>query len=418
MLELGMAESKGEPGVMIQRFPGTYRKLTCVLAVASASLLLTMATAAPATAAPAKGAPIYVGAECGATPPNDGSECTTVPTAYFDQINAQGGINGRPIKVVTCQNPPADTTVCLKSLLANQTVTAIIGAQTDIGFTRLTQGDPIASIAPDPNSVDDLLSPYAFPISAFPEAGGALGSMEALTYNKGLHKPVYLECEYQACLDLQTSLQEQYASKHIKLTSIVAPIFAPNYTTYVAAAQHAGADVVFIAETATDQVAMIKAGDALNFHPVYALTYSCWDQPELVPFKSLSDTIYCPAPFKLWTQVGGQMAATMKKYGPKTWSWNFTGVLSWIQAHIFVDDLRGIHGSITRMSVIHGMSKLTHFTNEFLPEPINFSKAGPYKIAPRIPNFLWYVYKVVHGKLVSVTPKPINIPPVKIAGLK
>ena len=45
---------------------------------------------------PATGSPIYVGTECGAQPPQDMSECTTVPTAYFDQINSARGDQRAP----------------------------------------------------------------------------------------------------------------------------------------------------------------------------------------------------------------------------------------------------------------------------------------------------------------------------------
>ncbi len=368
----------------------------------------------PSAPAESAGAPIAVGVPCSASPPDVESECTTVTEAYFAQINAQGGINGHQLKVVPCVLSPVSPSNCLQSFLSNSSIVAVVGGTDSSSFSALTANNPIAAIGPAPDAADDGTSPDIFPFSSFSEAGGSLGAVARYTETLGLKKPTLLECEYQACRDVQDALTSIYAEKGIKLNSIIAPIAAANNTTYVAAAQHASANPTLVASAGPNQTSMIQDAQSLGFKTTWGITFSCYDQDQqLTPLKAFKGvTIYCPSPFKSWTQVGGQMAATMKKYGPKTWDWNYAGVDNWVAAHMFVDDLKGIHGTVTRTSVISGMKKLTNFTNEFLPAPINFSKAGPSKLYPRYPNYLWYIYKVVNGKLVSATPKPITVPPV------
>jgi branched-chain amino acid transport system substrate-binding protein len=343
------------------------------------------------------------------------SECTTVPTAYFDQINAQGGINGHPIKVVTCYTTASATNMsyCLQSLLANSKVVAIVGGGSDTGLLRFDTGsNGVAVLAPGVDVTDDLTSPFAFDVSNFSEVGGSLGALARYGLAQGYTNPVLLECEYQACSDVQTALTNIYAGTSSHLKAIVAPIAAPNYTTYLAAAQHAHSGLVMIAETAQDDATMVQSALNLDYHPVFGWTYSCYDEPAIAAVKGVSATILCPQPFKAWTAVGGQLEATMQKYGPSKWNWNYVTVLSWIGAHMFVDAAKTVNGPVTRQSFETAMNHVTNFTNEFLPEPIDFSKPGPSALAPRVPDYLWYIYKVTGGQLVPVTPTAIQVPPI------
>lgn len=47
---------------------------------------------------PATGEPIVIGAITGKTGPDDFSNSTKAAKAYFDCLNANGGIKGRPVK--------------------------------------------------------------------------------------------------------------------------------------------------------------------------------------------------------------------------------------------------------------------------------------------------------------------------------
>ena len=76
--------------------------------VAAVAICLGMAAAANAgttcganTGKAATGAPVKVGGIYGNAAPGDFSSSTTAAKAYFDCVNANGGLNGRPIEYLT-----------------------------------------------------------------------------------------------------------------------------------------------------------------------------------------------------------------------------------------------------------------------------------------------------------------------------
>jgi len=111
-----------------------------VMAAASASVLGLMAMANPASAAgptcgmnsgkAATGAPVLVGGIFGKGPPGDWSSSTQAAGAYFACVNANGGINGRPIQYMVEDdqwNPEAAAHAAAK-LVDDKKVVALVGS--------------------------------------------------------------------------------------------------------------------------------------------------------------------------------------------------------------------------------------------------------------------------------------------------
>lgn len=82
-----------------------------------------------ATGTPATGAPIKVGGIHGNAAPGDFSSSTTAAAAYFDCVNANGGIHGRPIQylVENDQWNPEMAAQAASRLLRDEKVVAIVG---------------------------------------------------------------------------------------------------------------------------------------------------------------------------------------------------------------------------------------------------------------------------------------------------
>ena len=97
------------------------------------ALLASTAIAAPTcganTGAAATGAPIKVGGIHGNAAPGDFSASTTAAKAYFDCVNANGGIGGRPIEylVENDQWNPEMAAQAASKLLKDEKVVAIVG---------------------------------------------------------------------------------------------------------------------------------------------------------------------------------------------------------------------------------------------------------------------------------------------------
>jgi branched-chain amino acid transport system substrate-binding protein len=109
-------------------------KLTTLLAASAACMIMAGAASAATTCgantgAAATGAPVKVGGIYGNAAPGDFSTSTTAARAYFDCVNANGGINGRPVQYLTENDQwnPELAAQAASKLLKDEKVVAIVG---------------------------------------------------------------------------------------------------------------------------------------------------------------------------------------------------------------------------------------------------------------------------------------------------
>ena len=77
------------------------------------------------------------------------------------------------------------------------------------------------------------------------------------------------------------------------------------------------------------------------------------------------------------------------------------GLNGYLAAQVFVADLKGISGPVTRASVLAGMKKITNFSSPLLGAPIDFATA-PVAAYPAIYNWYWFAAQVKNKALVPV----------------
>src|ERR1700727_778992 len=108
---------------MNKRDPFIFIAAAAVIAAAAACSSTSSSGSASAgtTSSAASGSTISVSVPCqisGAVPT---PECATSVQAYFDQVNAAGGVNGHKLQAVTCdtQDNPVTEANCIKGATAN-----------------------------------------------------------------------------------------------------------------------------------------------------------------------------------------------------------------------------------------------------------------------------------------------------------
>jgi branched-chain amino acid transport system substrate-binding protein len=81
------------------------------------------------TGKPAAGAPIEIGSVVSGTGPADVGAAPRAAKAYFDCVNANGGINGRPIRytIVDDGGQPDRASAVASKLLTEQKVVGLAG---------------------------------------------------------------------------------------------------------------------------------------------------------------------------------------------------------------------------------------------------------------------------------------------------
>jgi branched-chain amino acid transport system substrate-binding protein len=365
---------------------------------------------ASASAAPSAST-ISVSVTCPISGPNPVPECATSVQAYFDQVNAGGGVDGHKLKAVICdtQLNPVTEADCLKNAIANPSIVAFVGhgnlvvspdtAIADIGTFTLT---PAMSMAPN----DFALSSYAG------TTGGALGSilLQQLLLDKGFRKPGIIACSVTGCINDVKGAQAFYATKGITVKAVTAANTAVDLTPQMTSLQHAGVNAVQIAEPTVGIVGALKAAGGLGYTPAFNLSFTADDTQTLAQLPAVPN-LYVPTPFNPAPSARSAYTQLMNTYiGTGKWTMSVYGLNGYLSAQVFVADLKGISGPITRASVLAGMKKVTDFSSPLLGMPIDFAQTGPVAKYPSIYNWYWYPAQVSNHALVP-TGGAVNMAP-------
>jgi branched-chain amino acid transport system substrate-binding protein len=373
-----------------------------VLSAAACSSSGSSSAASGGSSAAATGSTISVVVPCQVTGPVPYPECASSVQAYFDQVNAAGGVNGHKLNAVICDTQDSAVTEvdCLKSGVANPSVVAFVG---HTGFTPSTDTG-IADIAILANTPALTTAPNDFTLGSFSgTTGGDSGAklIQQLLLAKGISKPGIIACTLEGCIADVKGTQAFYAPHGISVKVVTASLTAVDLTPQMTALQHAGVNLVNVAEGTGGVVGAIKAAGGLGYTPSFNLSYSA-DSAEVLTQLPAAPNIYVPTMFNPMSSARAAYSQMMNTYiGTGKWSLSYAGLNAYLGAQAFVDDLKGISGPITRASVLAGMKKITDFSSPLLGAPIDFAKA-PVAAYPAIYNWYWYAAQVKNQALVPM----------------
>ena len=394
-----------------------HRRIVSVFTAVVAVIVLAAACSSSSSSGSASGgggtiaSTITVSVPCPISGPNPVPECATSVQAYFDQVNAAGGVNGHKLKAIICdtQLNPVTEADCLKNAISNSSVVAFVGhgtlvvspdeAISDIGTFTLT---PAMSTAPN----DFALSSYAG------TTGGALGSilLQQLLIDKGFRKPGVIACSVTGCINDVKGAQAFYATKGLTVKVVTAANTAVDLTPQMTSLQHAGVNAVQIAEPTVGIVGALKAAGGLSYTPAFNLSFTADDTQTLAELPDVPN-VYVPTPFNPAPSARAAYTQLMNTYiGTGKWTMSVYGLNGYLAAQVFVADLKGISGPITRASVLAGMKKMTNFSSPLLGMPIDFAKTGPVAKYPSIYNWYWFPAQVKNHTLVP-TGEAVNMAP-------
>lgn len=114
----------------------------------------------------------------------------------IDEINRAGGIDGRPLKLVTADDHAtgADAARVADNFVANSSVLAVVGHVTsasEIAAARVYDGGHLPAVATTPSSPDLTgISPWVFRVITSDSANGVTLARFASTLSDSLHRPV------------------------------------------------------------------------------------------------------------------------------------------------------------------------------------------------------------------------------------
>jgi branched-chain amino acid transport system substrate-binding protein len=205
------------------------------------------------TAAPATGSPINLGFICSCTSPLGSSTALNLPgyQAWVDQTNAQGGINGHPLKLFVKDdlgNPATSITDVHELVETDHVITIASVTNFETGWSAYVAQQKIPIIGGSTVSPEYYTSTGWYPQGQTTDsvpAAVVLGAKKAGAKNFGL---IYCS-EAPVCAQLvgaEQSAGQKYGVPLVYKTAVSAT--QPNYTAECLAAKQAGAESLFVAD--------------------------------------------------------------------------------------------------------------------------------------------------------------------------
>jgi branched-chain amino acid transport system substrate-binding protein len=249
--------------VNIKRLSPVVLAATCVVALGacgsssggggSSSTATSSSAAAAATVASstAKGAPIVVGSVCSCSGLHASATARVkdVSVAWADAVNARGGINGHPVKMIVKDDgsDPAQALKIVKDLVQNQHVMAIVG---DDSLVDQAWAPYVASTGVPVVGGFSFEAPFVTNPSFFASGTqvpvATLGTM-TLAKQAGKKKMGILYCaETPACAQFDPIGKGSAKLVGLGYTSGKVSATAPSYTAPCLAMKSAGADALFV----------------------------------------------------------------------------------------------------------------------------------------------------------------------------
>jgi ABC-type branched-subunit amino acid transport system substrate-binding protein len=328
---------------------------------------------------------ITVGGIYDETGPVDATVERDTVRAYFNEVNAAGGVNGYKFQLLDCDSgyDPQRAHECSQRLLS-QGVLAIVGwlsvngEQPETAYLT-SQGVPIIGGLGVPSEFQASLS---YPQTAsFVRYGTAMGSHAA---DLGIHKPgiVLLNANFIKPVEqaLLTSLH-QHGIHETSTNEVDAT--KPDYTDIVVKLRSEGADSIIAGLDPFSYARLFQAMDRQNWHPKFfglgldkksaqqQYGNAVYNAESLTPVLEVDEHQSVPA-------VSEYLSAVRKYFPNQVQALDVYCVQQWLAAKAFVQAVRVIGSKpVTRQSLVAAMNSIKGWNNGFTV-PLNYAAGSSH----------------------------------------
>lgn len=340
------------------------------------------------TGKPAAGAPIKVGAVVGETGPADFSSAAKAAAAYFACVNANGGIDGRPIKYLVEDDkwdPPTAGRVARK-LVEDEEVVAMVGSTSFVECgvnAKYYEQQDVAVVAGVGVPRECFHSANIAPVNQGPRLSGisaAQTAKEAGAESIACISNVIPNFGGWAC----KGIEAWGAREGVKVETFLAKPDASDAESIVLKALQADTDAVVPVDAGPPTAAYLKAGQAQGsggadkpwFLPTAAYNLSF---PETVG-SYWNDKLNIEIELAPLDDPGADGAAwrgIMDKYGQDAPRDTFSQA-GFLAAKVFTDTMLKAGGEPTRASATAALKAVAAYESDLLCGPWNFGDADEH----------------------------------------
>jgi branched-chain amino acid transport system substrate-binding protein len=409
------------------------RSKSALAAVAVATALLAVGAAvapgvATAASTPVDHAPgitahqVQVGALATLSGPIAADFAAIVPgvEAYFDMVNAKGGVDGRKLVLAEKYDDASQATVnaqLARTLVQQNHVFAVVGVATaffggasflsststpTFGYVTEDNWSPAANMFGAYGSLLSFTTTEPF----YPYVAKQLGarSVSVIAYN--------VPQSADGCQAAVDGL-EKYGV-HIAYADLSHP-YGNDLSSDVVHMKQAGTDLVVSCMDETGNIALSRALQQNGLGGVNQLWFDGYDRSELAQYSALMQHTYFlvqHVPFEAAKEFPAAFPgldtyiATMNRYEPAD-TYSEVALDGWLSADLFVRGLRAAGPDPTQAGVVRAINRLSAYTAGGLTTPVDWTVGHTKVTSPTCQSFVEAVgtsFKVVfnHGSKIFV----------------
>jgi len=299
-------------------------------------------------------------------------------------INAAGGINGHPIKVIVCNDQDNSNTAagCARAAVADGVV-AVVGDNTEWGnqIIPIIGASNIASIGSLPVTPQDFGSSNSFPIQ--PGGVGSIANCGYLLAKLGATNIDEARVDNNAAAEIKLFANLGIAADNPALSiksDVPVPATAPDMSTYVA--QVSGSNGLIMAMEANQAERFLKAVRASDYTGKICTSSSVLAGTNaLKNFGSSINGVYVVNEFRPQVAGGAGWSAILsgfKKYAPAGTLLDDYSVNSWVSTVTFANLAKTL-STVTAASVLTGFTNAKNVATQGMTPPFS---ATPLTLPP------------------------------------
>jgi ABC-type branched-subunit amino acid transport system substrate-binding protein len=361
---------------------------------------------AAAAASKLKGQPINVMIAATLDGPTNLPELPWGAIAAADRINSQGGIKGRPIHVIVCDDNNPSPDACARKAVAAH-VAAVVGSES-AGINPVLESNGIAQVGNFPFNPDDFTQPNSFPLSAgMEELGGAARLLASLGVKTilplGTAGAPGIE---HAVTELKTAASRIPGMR--VLPEVGLPFGSTDLSAEVAKAAESGAQAIVVAGFPAQNVQVIEAARSQGVSQKLVFFGTGVTQELVGELKSAAEGIYITSSFRPLTSTNPavtQFKQDMAKYA-KGQELSDLSMNSWAAMQLFALAAKRVH-TVDAASILKVMPTLKNVSLGVVA-PFSFGNKGPIPTEPRIINFEGFNSQVKSDVITPLSETPVN----------
>jgi ABC-type branched-subunit amino acid transport system substrate-binding protein len=326
-------------------------------------------------------------------------------------VNAAGGIDGRPLRLIVCDDNNPSPTACARRAVAAH-VAAVVGSQS-AGINPILLANGIAQIGNAPFVAGDYTAPNSFPLFGFVTTSGAVVKVLAAQGCKRI-APLVLSGE-SAGDDANRYLHLAEASTPgvTVLPEIPVPFGVPDLSAQLAKAASDGSDCIAAVVFAADAVKLLQEARDQGITEKFAVGESSLPQALVTQLKGAANGVFVAGGFRSLSSPNPaivQFKAEMTRYRPQAELSNLS-MNSWAAVKLFEvaagAALRRFH-KIDAGAILSTMSTLRD-VDLGVCAPVSFTQPGVLPGAPRVVNTEVFYSEVKDGVLSDLGEQPHSL---------